>query len=90
MGVKEKPKKLTGEDVTKNIPYLTQYIVSKNDETILQKKQFNSSGDLLNGIDYSEFVTNLPLSDDLFEIPRGMKQVEAKTWEEYLELSTKR
>lgn len=68
-------KKIKLADANDNVGYLYEFILEKNSNIIWSQAIYLKSGDLLDKYDFIQIEFNIPLSDDIFEIPKGVKKV---------------
>jgi hypothetical protein len=87
-------KQLTGKDsgppklkVEDTIAYVTEYTIDKTSNIIWKTTTFTKDGNQISSHQYNEFEPNIPLSDDLFDLPKGIQTKEASTMLEYLKIT---
>ena len=71
------------DDFKKNIPIISQYYISKENNYIYSTSQFSKNGKKISDQTYDSIIINSGLEDDLFTISDEMKIYEAKTMTDY-------
>jgi hypothetical protein len=72
-------KKLTAGDPKNKVAYLYEFIIDKESKVIWNQIAYLKSGAKLYEFKYTKIEINIPLSDDLFKISKGVKQLTAET-----------
>ena len=67
-------------------PYAYEFVVAKEPKIIWSIKTYTNSGELLTDHHYSKIDIGIPLADDLFTIPDGIKKTIATSFTDYMKI----
>lgn len=70
------------------VPCRYEYVIDRDTRIIWSIKTYSKGGDLIHGSDYSEVERGLPLADDLFTLPKGVKRYTAATLADFIKLKS--
>ena len=76
-------------DVAATTPYICEICFDKENKKIIRIKKYNKEGIVISNLNITNIVYNIPIDDNLFEIPKKPIPLRASTWEEFLMISDK-
>ena len=86
MSIGQKLPELPPVDPEEHEPYVYEYVIDPINKVIWAEKTYAKNGSLLSSREFSEVTVGIPLSDGLFEVPKGTPVKRVNDFDSYFEI----